>query len=56
MNKKLIIILLSLLGLACNMGFSQEQNTVEFDEKDSFDNYPDGIYKDGFHVSYDIKP
>ena len=46
MNKKLIIILLSLLGLACNMGFSQEQNTFEFDEKECFDSFPDGVYKD----------
>ncbi len=46
MNNKLIIVLLSLFGLACNTGFSQEQNAVEFDEKESFNNYPDGIYKD----------
>ncbi len=46
MNSKLIIVLLSLFGLACNTGFSQEQNSFEFDEQESFDNYPDGIYKD----------
>jgi hypothetical protein len=46
MKNKLIFVLLSLFGLTCNTGFSQEQNTVEFDEKESFDNYPDGIYKD----------
>lgn len=46
MNKKLIIVLLSLFGMACNTGFSQEQSAFEFDEQESFDNYPDGIYKD----------
>ena len=46
MNNKLIIVLLLLFGLACRIGFSQESKMFGFDEMESFDSFPDGIYKD----------